>query len=99
MRVGARGLWPSRESIVSGLKGGRLCCFGGRSQGFLTFCSSLRGPYSVVSVAAAPISVRRFSAKTGVWWPSCLWPPHSTLGLRSHPSITEVCLSSCGGVA
>ncbi|KAH0903574.1 hypothetical protein HID58_043077 [Brassica napus] len=66
---------------------------------FLTFGSSLRGPYSVVSVVASPISVCRFSATKGVWWSSCHWPPDSMLGLRSHSSITYVCLSSCGGVA
>ncbi|KAF3581551.1 hypothetical protein DY000_02034636 [Brassica cretica] len=72
-RVGARGLWPSRVSIVNGLKGGRLCCFGGRSQGFLTFCSSLCGPYSVVSVAAAPISVGRARGREyGVCGPGLL---------------------------
>ncbi|CAG7905827.1 unnamed protein product, partial [Brassica rapa] len=84
-RIGARGHWPTRIGIVNGLKGGRQCCFSGRLQGFLTFGSSLRGPYYVVSVVAAPISVCLFSATTCVWWSSCLWPPHSTLGLRSHP--------------
>ncbi|CAN6978678.1 unnamed protein product [Brassica oleracea var. botrytis] len=53
--------------------------------------------YPVLAVAslalASPNSVRRFSATTGEWWFHFL-----TLGLRSHPNITWVCLSSCGGV-
>ena len=42
---------------------------------------------------AAPVSVRRFSMATDVWWFSCLWLSQLAFGLRSHPSTTWAYLS------
>ena len=66
-----------------------------KSEGFVGILPSFFIPSLLrqAMALAAPITVRRFSMASSVWWFSCYWPLHLTFGLRSHPSTTWAWLS------